>query len=198
MERVIAAETVLSLEYWERLLGLPGATDQLLVFDHYRRCRALAREGMRTRNLPVFPMEESHRNVFPRAVFLLIYSMSGDALVRAQISEFHTRTRLNLARTALAVERFRGATGRLPERLEELVPEWLDEVPADYWNDGKPLSYRVREDGEYVVCSVRSVREEESDENKESPEHRTDLTFTVLPPEARAELRMSAAAEAAS
>ncbi len=197
MERVIAAETVLSLEYWERLLGLPGATDQLLVFDHYRRCRALAREGLRTRNLPAFPMEESHRNVFPRAVFLLIYSMSGDALVRAQISEFHTRTRLNLARTALAVERFRGATGRLPERLEELVPEWLDEVPADYWNHGKPLAYHVREDGEFVVYTLAENRRDDNGDPcgwwKEG-----DVTFTVAPPEARAELRVPAAAEAAS
>ncbi|HPA41608.1 MAG TPA: hypothetical protein PKV69_06320, partial [Candidatus Hydrogenedentes bacterium] len=95
-------------------------------------------------------------------------------------------------RTALAVERFRGATGRLPEWLEELVPEWLDEVPADPWNNGKPLSYRVREDGEFVVYSYSQDREDDDGIEVENWWWEGDMTFTVAPPEARAELRMPA------
>jgi len=53
---------------------------------------------------------------------------------------------------ALAVERFRRKTGRLPEKLDELVPEFLDEVPLDPF-DGKPLRYSVREDA-YVIHSI--------------------------------------------
>jgi hypothetical protein len=57
-----------------------------------------------------------------------------------------------LARTALAVERFRLAHGRLPESLGELVPEFLPVVPADPF-DGQPLRYRVLSKG-YMVYSV--------------------------------------------
>ena len=78
------------------------------------------------------------------------------------------------------------------------MPEWLDEVPADPWNDGEPVSYRVREDGEFVVYSYSQDREDDDGVEKEDWWPDGDMTFTVAPPEARAELRMPAAAEAAS
>ena len=57
-----------------------------------------------------------------------------------------------LARTAVAVERFRNRNGRLPETLKELVPTFLDEIPRDYYGDG-PVLYRKLDVG-YVVYSV--------------------------------------------
>ena len=50
------------------------------------------------------------------------------------------------ARTALAAERFRLATGDFPKALEELVPKFLAAVPADPF-DGKPLRYKAGEHG---------------------------------------------------
>ncbi len=44
----------------------------------------------------------------------------------------------DLARTALAIERYRLATGKIPERLEELVPQYLRAVPTDPF-DGQPI-----------------------------------------------------------
>ena len=60
--------------------------------------------------------------------------------------------RMQVARTALAVERYRLATGQLPEDLSELVPSHLEEIPLDPF-DGRPLRYKKR-DGGYVVYSV--------------------------------------------
>jgi hypothetical protein len=40
-----------------------------------------------------------------------------------------------------------------PGRLEELVPEFLPEVPIDFM-DGKPIRYRRRPDGSFVLYSV--------------------------------------------
>jgi ABC-type transport system involved in multi-copper enzyme maturation permease subunit len=54
--------------------------------------------------------------------------------------------------TALAVERYRLRTGHWPQRLADLVPEYLVEPPADPF-DGKPLRYRRLADG-VVVYSV--------------------------------------------
>lgn len=56
------------------------------------------------------------------------------------------------ADAAIACERYRRRYGALPERLDQLVPEFLPEVPMDPYT-GEPLQYVVR-DGEYLVYSV--------------------------------------------
>jgi hypothetical protein len=56
------------------------------------------------------------------------------------------------ARVAIALEQFRLDTGKLPERLEELVPKYMDKVPIDPF-DGKPLRYKRLEKG-YTIYSV--------------------------------------------
>lgn len=53
----------------------------------------------------------------------------------ANVASFRT------LRAAVAVELFRRKHGRLPEKLEELVPEFLQSVPVDPF-DGKELRYR--------------------------------------------------------
>src|SRR6185369_14676771 len=54
--------------------------------------------------------------------------------------------------TLIAVERYRQANGRWPDRLDELKPRYLKEVPLDPY-DGKPLRYRRLGDG-VIVYSV--------------------------------------------
>jgi hypothetical protein len=52
----------------------------------------------------------------------------------------------------LAVERYRLAGGKVPERLEELVPQYLSEVPSDPF-DGNPIRYRHADPG-YCLYSI--------------------------------------------
>ena len=59
---------------------------------------------------------------------------------------------LRAARTAVAVERYRLATGNLLGSLDELVPAYMEAVPIDPF-DGQPLRYKKLEKG-YVVYSV--------------------------------------------
>ncbi|OHB83868.1 MAG: hypothetical protein A2Z38_09050 [Planctomycetes bacterium RBG_19FT_COMBO_48_8] len=59
---------------------------------------------------------------------------------------------LHTTQTALAVERYRLAEGRLPKSLDNLVPAYMDAIPDDPF-DGSPLKYHVRQSG-YVVYSV--------------------------------------------
>ncbi len=50
------------------------------------------------------------------------------------------RVEFELFRLTLALKGFRKAQGRLPEKLEELVPEWIAEITKDPF-DGQPLRY---------------------------------------------------------
>ncbi len=53
----------------------------------------------------------------------------------------------------LALAGYRAEHGDYPQRLDELVPEFLASVPIDLYADHAPLRYR-REDGGYMLYSV--------------------------------------------
>jgi hypothetical protein len=108
----------------------------------------------------------------------LIFSHYGGVGVYEGESVAHLRG----AATALAIEQFRSRNGRLPDKLDELTPGFLPEVPEDPYN-GKKLCYRRLPKG-YVVYSVG--RDLTDDGGKElPPEHvpraneHFDVTFTV-------------------
>lgn len=74
------------------------------------------------------------------------------ALGRIAELDLRCRVDLDLARTALAIERYRLATGTLPDDLKALVPDYLEKVPIDL-QDGQPLRYQRTEPG-YRLYSV--------------------------------------------
>lgn len=55
-------------------------------------------------------------------------------------THLEAEARVLLAKTAIGCERYRLANGELPKKLDDLVPEFLDEAPLDP-GDGKPLRY---------------------------------------------------------
>jgi hypothetical protein len=68
-----------------------------------------------------------------------------DSICRAQAEQATTRS-------AIAIERYRRVHGEAPEKLDQLVPEFLDQPPVDPF-DGAPLRYRV-DAGGYKVYSI--------------------------------------------
>jgi len=117
-----------------------------------------------------------------RSRYYLLSGMVLPAFSRVAAREASTQTQLNLARTALGIERFRHSHDRLPQDLEELAPQFLDRVPTDPF-DGAPVRYRLRPKG-YVIYSVDS--DGQDDGGREKPERKKstdrtsyDLTFTV-------------------
>jgi hypothetical protein len=90
---------------------------------------------------------------------------------------------LQTAHAALAAQRYRLANGELPDELNQLVPDYLDAVPADPF-DGKPLRYAQRAEGGFVVYSVGSDETDDGgtryDAAGEQYEPGTDITFEVL------------------
>ncbi len=74
------------------------------------------------------------------------------SLSRAVILHLRITAELRCARLALAAERFRLATGRLPGSLEELVPAYVDAIPTDPF-DGQPMRFAETDQG-VVIYSI--------------------------------------------
>jgi hypothetical protein len=60
---------------------------------------------------------------------------------------------VDLARTAIALERFHLAHGVYPESLDTLAPQFIAQVPHDVIG-GQPLKYRREANGQFVLYSV--------------------------------------------
>jgi hypothetical protein len=86
------------------------------------------------------------------ARYYLLSAMSLPGLSRANRRVAQTTAHLNLARAAIAVEKYFVANGRYPRELSDLVPGNLPELPNDPF-DGKPLRYKPTATG-YVLYSV--------------------------------------------
>jgi len=60
---------------------------------------------------------------------------------------------VDLARVAIALERYRLSQGQYPESLDPLAPQFIASLPHDIIN-GQPLHYRRTADGQFVLYSV--------------------------------------------
>ena len=134
---------------------LPEAIRQARVV--YREVEALRSEG-RLANVRFF--------LTPRLVKYGLSAFSATATWTA---------RRRAAYAGIAVERFRIRNGKLPQSLQELVPEFLPKVPDDPYNGG-PLRYVIEEKG-YVVYSVG--RDGKDDGGKGRSTRGPDLVFRV-------------------
>ena len=56
----------------------------------------------------------------------------------------------------LAAEEFRRDKGKYPAALEELVPDYLPEVPKDPFDDGRPIKYNPETRVLYTVGPDRA------------------------------------------
>lgn len=94
---------------------------------------------------------------------LFLLGMLCPAVDRAYDGLLKQQQTLALARTALAIERFRQAEKRFPETLAELTPTYLAEIPRDYFRSAGNLQYVRKTGGEaaegpdfsgYLIYSV--------------------------------------------
>ncbi|MEX0939543.1 MAG: hypothetical protein WDZ59_16890 [Pirellulales bacterium] len=95
--------------------------------------------------------------------------------------------KVRAADAAIAVVLYYQKHGQLPERLDELVPEFLPEVPADPFHDA-PLNYRV-ENGEVVIYSVGLDRVDDGgrDVSTDDASRSGDFGFRLPLPDGSAE-----------
>lgn len=89
-------------------------------------------------------------NVTPQNVFarLLLPAMATIPMRFAYAQES-----VDLARVAIALERYRLAYGKYPAALDALKPPFMENIPHDI-NGGQPLHYRLTTNGQFVLYSV--------------------------------------------
>jgi hypothetical protein len=86
-------------------------------------------------------------NAVGRIVIEQIESRNFDEI---QLTRCQLETHVSLVEVLAAVKAYSDARGRLPDRLEELVPDYLDALPLDRY-DGAPLRYAPSERAVYSV-----------------------------------------------
>lgn len=115
-----------------------------------------------------------------------------------RVYELHGRrvAALRCARAAIAAERYRLRAGHWPEALASLVPDYLDPLPTDPF-DEQPLRYLRTEGG----VTIYSIGEDETDDggrvDRQPPPNRRapDTGFRLLDPAQRGFTLAGAAAE---
>ncbi|MFQ5425282.1 MAG: hypothetical protein ACE5F9_15055 [Phycisphaerae bacterium] len=88
----------------------------------------------------------------------------------------------------LACERYRLANGRWPEQLDDLVPDYLDAVPRDPFDD-EPIRYARIEGGIRVWCIGEDLTDDGGDVKRLVPQSAAnkpkDLGWVILNPDLR-------------
>ena len=85
--------------------------------------------------------------------YFLLFKDDDSALVSYLTKAASSETVRRLTVTAIALQRFQMAHHAYPASLDELVPAYLAQVTADFM-DGKPLRYRLKSDGSFLLYSV--------------------------------------------
>src|SRR5215218_5867608 len=82
-----------------------------------------------------------------------------------------------LVRLAVAAAAHKAKHGRYPEKLAELVPEFLQEVPPDPY-DGRPIRLR-RVEGGLVLYSVGRDRKDDGGRTMDETQQEGDRVFRL-------------------
>jgi hypothetical protein len=132
--------------------GLPDQALNWVDAGKARSCQAaLLRFGTRIVEIAKLPPDEQLERLQqltePDVDKPSIFRIFGEwGWLKSLGTYWNSQALLKCGITALAAERFRQAKGRWPEKLQELVPDYLRAVPADPF-DGKELRFRQLADG---------------------------------------------------
>lgn len=174
---------------WLRFLLLspwfpPGVSDAPLThlfvsrgdFIEYRRAMAEARRLASRPYYEVHDDLEAFKQVHSgrhQGVAMLGLPAVGPLFVAAAVAD----ARREVARTALALTAYRQKHGRFPERLDQLVPEFLRAVPVDPF-DGQPLRLRRAGDN-LLVYSIGPNRVDDGGTPSGAGANEGDLVFRL-------------------
>ena len=95
-------------------------------------------------------IESERKNLTP---FNILECLMFPALSSAAKRFACAQSSTDLARVAIALERYRIAHGEYPESLDPLAPQFIAKLPHDIIN-GQPLHYRRDASGQFVLYSV--------------------------------------------
>jgi hypothetical protein len=117
----------------------------------------LASADLQTRIVSPAQVRQNDRQAERELQFFSPYHVFARMLVPAfenAVKRFaQAQATLDMARVAIALERYRLAHGEFPETLDTLSPQFLAQVPHDVIG-GQPLHYWRTSDGQFVLYSV--------------------------------------------
>jgi hypothetical protein len=105
------------------------------------------------------------------------------ALSRATTLDLRAIAHLRTAQVAIAIQRYRLTTGKLPDTLSDLLPAYLDSVPEDPF-DGKHIRYQKLDLG-FVAYSIGENERDDGGKERPPESKRTrkssayDITFII-------------------
>ena len=93
-------------------------------------------------------------------LYYCLFSRSALIYRELEIRFAHAETLRRQTRTACALERFRAIGGTYPRTLDQLLPEFLSDVPLELYSDAE-MKYRLEADGSYLLYSVGVDRKDD-------------------------------------
>ena len=160
------------------MFWLPGIQGRGLldILDYMDNCIEAARLPLSER---VARFRQIEKDLNELSVLHVMIKVLAPAMSRIGEIDLRLHAHLDLAKAALAIERYRLATGGVPSELAELVPAYLDEVPIDPF-DARPIRYKRTEPG-YLLYSVMEDGEDNGglEKSKAGRGEPYDLCFIV-------------------
>ena len=92
--------------------------------------------------------EKKHYSPYKVQAVMMMSALGVSAVKTAAI-----QTSVNLARVAIALERYHLAHGEYPEMLDTIAPQFIAQIPHDIIG-GQPLHYRREANGQFVLYSI--------------------------------------------
>jgi hypothetical protein len=92
--------------------------------------------------------EKKHYSPYKVQAVMMMSAFGASAAKTAAI-----QTSVNLARVAIALERYHLAHGEYPETLDALAPQFIETIPHDIIG-GQPLHYRRTDDRRFLLYSI--------------------------------------------
>jgi hypothetical protein len=164
--------------FWQ--LAAPAAGERMVMMRYYKQL--LNRSSASPRVYKALANAADDELVQDLGFFSPLAAIGAPAIGRTYEAEWRVRAQIDIARTAIAVERYRLANAGLPRTLQSLVPAYLSEVPMDYFATGEErIRYRQHGEDSFVVYSVGADGEDDLGVEMEDWWQKGDITFTVAP-----------------
>ncbi len=134
------------------IAGSPGANDWLRVCEVYQ-LRVL-HDVIKAWGFPWQDFKLAHDTAMERQRgFYVMEEISPSILKCFRSRNLESQGRFRAARLALAIEAYGQSKGKLPKTAEELVPDWIEEVPLDPFTR-EPLKYEATNGAGRIYFSI--------------------------------------------
>ncbi|MDR3198665.1 MAG: hypothetical protein LBU34_12430 [Planctomycetaceae bacterium] len=95
-----------------------------------------------------------------------IYQFFASAFLNYYQTMDRTQAQNDLLRIAIALERYQREHETYPESLDQLIPQWIEEIPLDIFTSRDTLTYRRQENG-YLLYSYGQNEKDDKGNPKE-------------------------------